>query len=185
MGFGRKHEQEIFEQLKKQRDIRKEIADADRMQAEADAKKRQAENDKIRQKEQLARLEKNTIESLKLQTVELLKGKEAARQLQLEMQGLDKNKAAQFAQLENELRLVQKRIDANKNQQVGDIQARESRTLTGAGGVNPHKQVADNTRQQVELTKQQTTTLTTMLGAINNLGNQLNNNVLIVKNMGP
>ena len=126
--------------------------------------------DQIAKKQRLQDLEKTTLENLRLQVVEMTKGKEAADSLRLQQQGLAKDRADEIARIQNQL---QRTENKKMSGPTSDLTTKDERLLSGRGISQKEKQeellkrANDQSQEQTAILEQINTAMTALEQSFN------------------
>lgn len=125
----------------------------DAMQAQKDAMKAAAD-EQAAQQQKRDELYQDSINNITRERIAFEQGEEAARKYELGLAGLDEQRAAEIARLEEKLRRDKEAAEGvpSSTRQVGQLTAREGRLLTGRGvTVDYTKQTAEESKKSSKL----------------------------------
>ena len=122
------------------------------MYMEAGKKAQEIRDDEIAAQEKIDDLKQSTLDKLKLEAVAMEQGAEAARAMELEMQGIDKSSAKQLAHLEAQTEEAKKKKEVSKK--AGDLTTSDERLLSGKGQSAGNKLFAETKKAADEAPKQ-------------------------------
>ena len=148
-------------------------AEKDRIKAEKEIADKQKQE--RMEAERIAKLKESTLQSIKLQTIELTQGKEAAMAMALEFKGIESGRASAFASLQSRLQEIS-RLGSGSRTQTSALVGSDNRF--GSGRAERNAQLRDR-QEQVRLAKRRDDLLAQVVAELKVFNSQDGPNVTI------